>query len=83
MGTGAFLGRRFQIYLCRIIAQEDWFCQTKSPAGHSLGQARTEKTAGALRSAQERAEETLYREGLPGEQVLGMEHRSDGTDDDV
>jgi len=46
VGTGAFLGRRFQVYLCQIIAQEDWFCQTKSPAGHSLGQARTEKTAG-------------------------------------
>lgn len=31
--TGAFLGRRFQIYLCRIMAQGDWFCQ--SPASYS------------------------------------------------
>ncbi len=46
MGTGAFLGRRFQIYLCRIKAQGDWFCQTKSPAGDSLGQTQTKKTAG-------------------------------------
>lgn len=32
---------------------------------------------------QQRIEETPYREGLPGEQVLGIKHRSDGADDDV
>ena len=57
---------------CRIIAQGDWFCQTK-------GQARTEKTTGALCSSHKRAEETLYREGLPGEQVLGAKHCRDGA----
>jgi hypothetical protein len=45
-----------------------------------------EKTAGALRSPHKRAEETLYREGLAGEQHLSAEqarhqtHNEDGCE---